>query len=360
MVVDLPQTAPTATIDLSAYRRNLAQLAARVAPCALMAVVKADAYGHGLVPVARAAVAAGVEWIGTIDVETGLELRRNGIPRDVAVLTWQLAPNEDYAAAIEAELDFGVSTIGQLEEIAAVGASRRARLHLKIDTGLHRNGASVEEWPALVARALALSRSMEIVGVWTHIAEASESEDSAAIDRFSDALAVAEELGASPTVRHLGASAAAFTRADARFDLVRIGAFSYGISPGDGVSPSSLGLEPVMTLTAPVIAVNLGTATIAIGYGDGIPSAAAGRLRLVIDGRPYTIVSVQLDRLTIDIGDATVRPGDTAALFGTGAQGEPTLQDWADALGTIGEEIVTRLSPRIRRRFFSEGDELNR
>lgn len=343
---------PTATIDLSAYRRNLARLAERVAPAALMAVVKADAYGHGLVPVARAAVEAGVVWIGALDIETGLELRENGIPREVAVFTWLLGPQEDYAAAIDAELDFGVSTIGQLEAIAEAGGSLRARVHLKIDTGLHRNGASIEEWPALVARALELSHAIDLVGAWTHIAEASDDDDTVAIERFSSAVAMAEGLGASLSVRHLAASAAAFARIDARFDLVRIGAFSYGISPGGGITPSSLWLEPVMTLTAPVIAVRDGLATIGIGFGDGIPSAAAGLLQLSIGGVLHEIVSVQLDRLSVDTGEALVKPGDTAVLFGSGADGEPTLQEWADELGTIGEEIVTRLSPRIRRRFF--------
>jgi alanine racemase len=352
MRADLQIDGPTAAIDLSAYRRNLARLAERVAPAALMAVVKADAYGHGLLPVARAAVEAGIGWIGTLDIETGLELRRSGIPRDVAVFTWLLAPQEDYAAAIEAELDFGVSSIGQLEAIADAGASLRARVHLKIDTGLHRNGASVEDWPGLVARALALSDSVELVGAWTHIAEASDADDSVAIERFTAAVAIAETLGATLAVRHLAASAAAFGRADARFELVRIGAFSYGISPGGGITPLSLGLEPVMTLTAPVVAVRDGLATVGIGFGDGIPSAAAGVLQLSIEGRLHDIVSVQLDRLTVNTGEALVRPGDTAVLFGSGAAGEPTLQEWADALDTIGEEIVTRLGPAIRRRFF--------
>ena len=351
MPADLQMNGPTAAIDLSAYRRNLARLAERVAPAALMAVVKADAYGHGLVPVASAAVQAGISWIGTLDIETGLELRRNGLPRDVAVFTWLLAPQEDYAAAIEAELDFGVSTIGQLEAIADAAASLRARVHLKIDTGLHRNGASAEDWPGLVARALELSDSVELVGAWTHIAEASDADDSVAIERFAAAVAIAENLGATLIVRHLAASAAAFARADARFDLVRIGAFSYGISPGGGITSSSLGLEPVMTLTAPVTAMRDGLATVGIGFGDGIPSAAAGVLQLCIGGRLHEIVSVQLDRLTVDTRKALVRPGDTAVLFGSGTDGELTLQDWADALDTIGEEIVTRLSPRIPRRF---------
>ena len=341
---------PTATIDLAAYRRNLARLAERVAPAALMAVVKADAYGHGAVPVARAAVAAGVTWLGVLDIETGLELRQNGIPGDVALFTWLLGPNEDYTAAIDAELDFGVSTLGQLDAIARASVAGRARVHLKIDTGLHRNGASIEQWPALVAQALALSDRIELVGIWTHIAEASDDDDTVAIKRFRSALAIAERLGANVTVRHLAASAAAFGRADARFDLVRIGAFSFGISPGGGVTPSSLLLEPVMTLTAPVIAVRDGLATVGIGYGDGVPSSAAG-VQVSLEGVRHRVVSVQLDQLTVDTGEAIVRTGETAILFGDGTDGEPTVQEWADKLGTIGEELVTRLSPRIHRRF---------
>ena len=344
-------TAPTATIDLAAYRANLARLAERVAPAALMAVVKADAYGHGAVPVARAAVAAGVTWLGVLDIDTGLELRQNGIPREVAVFTWLLGPHEDYTAAIDVELDFGVSTLDQLDAIWRASVSGRARVHLKIDTGLHRNGASIEQWPALVAHALVLSDRIELVGVWTHIAEASDDDDSVAIKRFHAAIAIAERLGAEVTVRHLAASAAAFGRADARFDLVRIGAFSFGISPGGGVTPSSLLLEPVMTLTAPVIAVRDGLTTVGIGYGDGIPSSAAGLVQVSLGGVCHRVASVELDRLTVETGKTVVRPGDTAILFGSGTGGEPTLQQWADAIGTIGEEIVTRLSPRIRRRF---------
>lgn len=343
-------TEPTAAIDLCAYRRNLARLTARVAPATIMAVVKADAYGHGLLPVAGAAVQAGVGWIGALDIETALELRESGIPHGVAVFVWLLGAAEAFAPAIEAAIDFGVSSLAQLEQIALAVGTTRARVHLKIDTGLHRSGASAEEWPALVSRAVELSDRVETVGLWTHIAEASEREDSVAIARFRSAIAIAEGLGAPVTVRHLAASAAAFERADARFDLVRIGAFSYGISPGGGVTPFSLGLEPVMTLTAPVLAVRDGLATVGIGYGDGIPSSAAGVMHVAIDGKPHRIVSVDLETLTVDVGGDQVSPDDSAVLFG-GGDGVPTLQEWGDKLGTIGEEIVSRLSPRIPRRY---------
>jgi alanine racemase len=348
---------PEATIDLGAYRRNIDRLRSRVAPAHLMAVVKADAYGHGLLPIARAAVAAGVRWIGTLDVATALELRAGdvggGIRDDIAIFAWMLGPTEDYAGAVTGGVDLGVSTVEQLDQIADAAVAARARIHLKIDTGLHRNGASAGDWPSLVSRAVRLQDRLELVGAWTHIAEASEQDDSEAISRFREAVAVAEGLGAGFTVRHLSASAAAYARTDARFDLVRIGAFSYGIAPGGGVTPASLGLEPVMTLRAPVVAVHSGIAELAIGFGDGIPSSAAGVMTVGIGGNRYPINGIGLERLTIGVGDAPIRSGDEAALFGAGRLGEATLQEWGDALGTIGEEIVTRISHRIPRSYLA-------
>lgn len=346
-------TPAQATVDLGAYVLNLAAMRSRVAPAELMAVVKADAYGHGLVRVARTAVAAGIHWLGSLDIDTALRLRAEGVGEETAVFAWLLGPDEDYRAAVEAGVDLGVSTLRQLDEIAAAGAPDPARVHLKIDTGLHRNGASERDWPALVTRALELEATdrVELIGLWTHIAEASEREDSRAIERFHAAIAVAQSLGAEVEVRHLAASAAAYQRADARFDLVRIGAFGYGIAPGGGVSPADLGLMPVLTLTAPVYAVDGGRAEIAIGFGDGISSAVAGRVGLAIRGVRLPIVAIGVDSLSAEIGGALIERGDLAYLFGSGEHGEATLQEWADDLGTIGEELVTRLSPRIPRRY---------
>ncbi len=340
-------------VDLAAYARNLDTLRARTAPAELMAVVKADGYGHGLLPIARAAVANGVVWLGSLDVATGLELRKAGISRDVAIFAWLLGPSEDYREPIEAGIDLGISTIEQLDQIADAGAAKPARLHLKIDTGLHRNGATEAEWPELVRRALELVRNgvAEFPAVWTHIAEASDEEDSAAIARFDRAIEVAETLGASIRLRHLAASAAGLARPDARFDLVRIGAFSYGISPGGGIAPRELGILPVMTLAAPVLDVNAGLAELGIGYADGISSAAAGVLEVTIGGRRYPIVSVGFDRIVVDVEGAPIETGEVGILFGPGTHGEATLQEWGDSLGTIGEEIVTRLSGRIRREY---------
>ena len=196
---------------------------------------------------------------------------------------------------------------------------------------------------------------MRITGAWTHISEASAEEDSAAIARFVSAVSVAEALGAEFEVRHLAASAAGYARPDSRFDLVRMGAFTLGISPGGGITADELGLEPVMTLQSRVerITEDHGTllGLVPMGSGDGILSECAGRMSVAIAGRRYPISSVTLDGMSVEV-DQNVAPGDTVTLFGPGAHGEPTLQEWADALGTIGEEIVVRLSPLITRRYF--------
>lgn len=349
MSTDAPRGAE-ARIDLAAYAQNLETVRAAVQPAAVMAVVKADGYGHGLLPIARAAVAAGIDWIGTLDIATGLELRADGI--QAQLFAWLLGPDDDLRAAIEARIDLGVSSIAELDRVADAAASVPARLHLKIDTGLHRNGATEADWPQFVGRALELQRagSADVFAVWTHIAEASDDEDTEAIERFERAIVVAEHLGLRVRLRHLAASAASLARADSRFDLVRVGAFSYGISPGGGITPRELGLVPVMTLSAGVIGVEAGFAELAIGFADGISSGAAGVLSVAIGGTRYPIVSVRLDRIVVEVGDAAVQVGERGILFGTGDGGEATLQEWGDALESIGEEVVTRLTSLVTRR----------
>lgn len=350
-----------ATIDLGALRRNIDTLTTRIAPARLMVMVKANAYGHGLVPVATAAVASGVRLLGVLDAESGLSLRSSGVGSEVRLFAWLFGPEENYRELVDADIDLGISHLHQLERIARSGAGAPARLHLKIDTGLHRNGASVEEWPGLVTRALELQAAgvVELVGGWTHISEASDEDDSIAIDRFHAAIGVADRLGARFSLLHLAASAAGFTRADSRFDAVRVGAFCYGVAPGEGVGPADIGIEPVMTLSAPVVSVIADVAAegdreiarVAIGFVDGIPSQAAGRVEIAIDGARFPVVRVSAAFLEADVTGTTVGAGATAVIFGSGVSGEPTLQEWADALGTIGEELVVRLSPRLQRHY---------
>jgi len=345
---DLPASA---TIDLDAYGRNLAMLRHLVAPAELMAVVKSEAYGHGLEPMIQAAQLAGIDWFGALDIPTALRVR--AVLPGASIFAWLPGPDEPYETAVAASVDLGVSTIRQLEQIGSVHADRPASVHLKIDTGLHRNGATESEWPMLVTRAIDLERSgaLTLRGIWTHISEASEEEDSASIVAFEAALGVAGRLGARVPLRHLAASSAAYSRPDARFDMVRIGAFGYGIAPGGGIGPAQLALEPVMTVSASVFDVRDGRAYLAIGTGDGISSASVGSGTVAIAGVQYPIIEVGLDWTGILTGEAAVHPGQRAVLFGPGTQGEATLQEWADAMGTIGEEIVTRLDPRLPRTY---------
>lgn len=344
-----------AIIDLGSYRRNMARIVRQVSPATMMAVVKADAYGHGLDEIVRAAVAEGVCSFGALDVPTALGIRDLGFDA-VDVFAWLHSPHDDFAAAVDSGIDLGVSTVAEVEAIAGVGARLPARLHLKIDTGLHRNGASERDWPRLVAAALAAQDrgAVEVRGVWTHLAEASDEEDTDAMRRFDQAIARAEALGAAFEIRHLAASAAAFGRADSRYDLVRVGAFSYGIAPGGGITPESLGLVPVMTLVSSVsdiVTVNGGArAVVPLGYGDGLPSQLAGRASVAVRGQRCLITSVEVDRLLVEVAEGTA-VGDAAVLFGRGDAGEPTLQEWADTTGTIGEEFVVRLGHRIPRRY---------
>jgi alanine racemase len=358
-----PRTAPktfaadpvapgTATIDLAAYRQNLARLRSVVAPAELMAMIKGNAYGHGLLPMARTAIAEGITRIGVLETATGLELREAGVGREVSLFAWLLAPDEDYRAAIEAGIDLGISDIGQLRAIGRSGAREPALLHLKIDTGLHRNGVTEEDWPALVSEAIALEAAgkARLCAAWTHIAEASEAEDSAALQRFQEAIRVGEQLGAHFPLRHLAASAAGYARADCRFDIVRMGAFTFGISPGGGVTARELGLVPVMTLTTQVAQlVPGGLAVIPLGYAQGVPSGAPRSVPVTIAGTRHPIVAVERNHTVIDVSANPVRVGAAVVIFGRTERGELTLQEWADALGTIGEELVVRVGRDVPR-----------
>ncbi|MCU1545479.1 MAG: alr [Homoserinimonas sp.] len=342
-------------VDLAAFQTNLRLMQKIVAPATIMAVLKSDAYGHGLLRLARAAIDAHITFLGALDIPTALALRRARLGDEIDIFAWLHTPGDDYRTAIDSRIDLGISNVAELNAILAVNSTSPARLHLKIDTGLHRNGASEEDWPQLVRAAVHAQDGgrARIVGVWTHIAEASEQEDTHAIARFEAAIALAEGLGAHFTVRHLAASAASFARADSRFDLVRVGAFAYGISPGGGVTPHQLGLHPVMTLRSAVTEVAVGsmtrTALVPLGTGDGIPREVVNTVRVALGGELLLITDIGLDWFTVDLGDHDVAVGETVVLFGDGSSGELTLQAWADALGTIGEEIAVRLSPRLQR-----------
>ncbi len=364
-----------AVVDLAAIRSSVASLAAHARGAAVMAIVKADGYGHGAVESARAAIAGGASWLGVAYIEEAMQLRTAGV--DVPLLVLVEPPPGAAELALAQSVDV---TVGSLRSLDAVADAARAEgtaasVHLKVDTGLSRGGAPSADWPALV-RAAAQHQSaglIDVVGVWSHLAYADDPTHPS-IDRqaaaFREALAVAESAGVSPRLRHLANSAATIARPDLHYDLVRPGVACYGLNP----VPShgrDLELVPAMTLHARVAltkrvpagsgisyahryttASEVTTALIPLGYADGVPRAATNTAEVLIGGRRRRISgTVCMDQFVVDVGDDSVQTGDDVVLFGPGDGGEPTAQDWADALGTIHYEIVTRVGARVPRRY---------
>ncbi len=368
----MPAPQIEAVIDLDAFGANIAALAACAPSAELMTVVKANAYGHGMVPMARAARAAGSQWLGVAALDEALTLRRAGDTGDLSC--WLSSPGADYAAAVEADVEVTASSVEQLAEIVSA-APRRPKVQLKVDTGLSRNGALGEDWSRLVAAASTAqaSGSVEITGVWSHFACADEPSHPAndAQERvFADAVDELAAAGVEPRLRHLSNSAATLSRPSAHFDLVRVGIAAYGIRPDPGMTYPTV-LTPVMTLRARlahVKRVGAGTSVsyghtwtaerdttlglVPMGYGDGIAIAASNRAEVQVGGSRARIAGrVCMDQLVVDLGDRPAARGDLAVLFGPGHDGEPTAEDWGVATSTIAYEVVTRLGGRTVRTY---------
>ncbi|MEV0187748.1 alanine racemase [Kitasatospora purpeofusca] len=375
-----------ATIDLAALRGNLDALRERIGGATVMAAVKADAYGHGALRCAREAVAAGVGWLGTATPEEALALRAGGVgPEQARILCWLWTPGGPWREALFADLDISISGDWALTELlAAVRATGiPARVHLKADTGLGRNGCQPHDWPELVAaaRRAELDGLLTVVGVWSHFAAADEPGHPSIqlqLDAFRLALAAAEAAGLRPEVRHLANSPATLLLPQSHFDMVRTGLAMYGLSPVPDVgSPSDFGLRPVMALTARLALVKHvpgghgvsyghhyttpGPTTLGlvpVGYGDGIPRHASGIGPVQVDGKWRTVAGrVAMDQFVVDLGGDTPPIGDEVLLFGNGDRGEPTAEDWGRACGTISYEIVTRIGSRVPRRYVGGLDE---
>lgn len=366
-----------AVIDLDAIRDNVAALAARVEGRPVMAVVKADGYGHGLVESARAARDGGASWLGVAVAEEALALRAAGDRG--RILSWLAAPGEPWAAVIAADVDISAYSTAQLAEISAAAAEcgRTAAVQLKVDSGLGRGGATSADWPQLVAaaRRAELDGLVRVTGVWSHFAYADEPEHptiGAQEKQFDAAVDVAESAGLRPELRHLANSAATLTRPSAWHDLVRPGLAVYGLSPVPGTAaPADLGLRPAMTLRARLAlvkrvpaghGVSYGHAyttprettlgLVPLGYADGVPRHGSEVGPVQVAGRRRSVAGrVCMDQFVVDVEDDPVEAGDDVVVFGPGRDGEPTAQDWADAVGTISYEIVTRLGTRVPRRF---------
>ncbi len=371
-------TAPRAEalVDLAAVAHNVEVLVQHAGSAAVMAVVKADGYGHGAVAVARAALAAGASELGVATLEEALQLRHAGIT--APVLSWLHTADEDFAPAVAADVGLAVSSprhlAGVLAGAAAVG--RTAVVSVKVDTGLNRNGVSPSELPQLLtalARAQA-ENALQLRGVFSHLARADEPTHPVVdtqVVRLREVLEQARRAGLVPDVVHLANSAATLTRPDLNFDLVRPGVAVYGLSPVPALG--DLGLRPAMTLRArvallkPVAAgasVSYGhvwtaphdttVALLPLGYADGVPRGLSTRFEVLLGGRRRPVVGrVCMDQVVVDCGPGGggVAEGDTAVLFGPGRDGEPLAQEWADTLGTIHYEVVTGVRGRVRRTY---------
>ncbi len=368
-------------VDLAAIRSNV-RLLREVAGVPLIAVVKADGYGHGMAPAARAARDGGAEWVAVATQDEALALRAAG--DDGPLLCWLAVPGEEYDAAVAAGIDVTAASTAQLDEIAAARTGRVARVQLKVDTGLSRGGAPRSTWEPVFAHARALERAgtIRVTGVWSHFACSDEPEHPSN-DRqqqaFEEALALAAAAGLTPEIRHLANSAATLLRPQARYDAVRCGIAIYGLDPAPGRT-SDVGLVPAMTVRARLAMVkdlaagdavsygHLWTAEqpttvglVPVGYGDGIPRVASGP-PLHGTGEGVACVGVGgkrrpvrgrvcMDQFVVDLDGDRPPPSSEVVVFGPPGPGLPTAQDWAEACGTINYEIVTRIGGRMPRRY---------
>ncbi len=367
---------PEVLVDLDAVQANVAALRRHVGPgTAVMAMVKSDGYGHGMLPAARAALAGGATWLGVVQTEDAIALRAAGL--DVPVVSLHGCPDARHADAISHGVDLTAGSAALVSQIAAAAAAvgQPARLHLEADTGMSRGGAIAADWPELVRVALAAQAAGQarVVGIWSHFAcadipghEATASQ----LDAFRAALALAERAGLQPEVRHLANGAATLTLPDSHFDLVRPGGAIYGLCTLPGGPPAWL--RPAMTLRARLIQVKrvpAGTAVsyghryaagrattlgvVPLGYNEGVPRNATNVAGLVFTrGRRVQIAgTVNQNHIVLDLGDEPAQAGDEVILFGPGDDGEPTAQEWADVLGTISYEVVTRFTGKVPRTY---------
>lgn len=361
-------------VDLDAIASNTAVLRERVGR-PLMAVVKADGYGHGLVPTARAVLAGGADQLGVAVIEEALELRSAGV--SAPVLAWLNGPGADVAGALAADVEVSVNAGWGLTEVVAVAraSGRTARVHLAVDTGLSREGATPDDWPEVVAAAARAQADgdVAVVGLWSHMAYADAPTHptiGAQVRVFEEAVALARRAGLTDARRHLANSAATLALPDTWYDLVRPGIALYGLDPMGG-EPARHGLRPAMTVRAQVAhtkrvpagaGVSYGhtyttdrettLALVPVGYADGIPRVLGNRAPVLAAGAQRTIAGrVCMDQLVLDVGDDAIDPGDEVVLWGPGDAGEPTAQQWADAADTIHYELVTRIGGRFTRRY---------
>ena len=360
-------------IDLDAVAKNLQTMRSKTNGALAMAVVKADAYGHGMIPVAQKLEAAGADYLGVADVHEALELRAAGI--DLPILAWLHSADEDFVSAVDAGIELGIANIDHLQRIAKAAQQLRrvARVHLKVDTGLGRNGASAAEWPNVLKKAheLVAEGFIQVVAIFSHLSCTSEADDLKQISRFDAACEEAKAAGIDFELRHLVASDGLLRYPQAHYEMVRIGVALYGLSPFVENTAADFGLVPAMTATARItqtkrVDANEGVsygylhrtaaettlALVPVGYAEGLPRNATGKATVSINGKNYSVTSrVAMDQFVLDVGNDEVKAGDLVTIFGDPAASVPSADDLATACDTINYEIVTRMGGRFRRSY---------
>lgn len=359
-----------ATIDVGAIEDNVRHLR-RLTESEVIAVVKADGYGHGAVRSAVAALAGGATRLGVADIAEAIALRRAGI--DAPIVAWLHAPGTSFVEAASHGIELGISSFEQLlAAAAAASADRPVAVHLKLETGLSRNGIAPADQRVVFAEAARLERigRLRVVALFSHLSNASAEDDRASLRTFEDAVAAAASLGLAPPLRHLAATNAAIALPETRLGCVRIGIGLYGLSPFPDRSSADLGLRPAMALRGAVAAVRrvpagqgvsygydfraereTTLALVPLGYADGVPRQASGAGPVMIGGRRFTVAGrIAMDQFVVDVGDHPVAVGEEVVLFGDPTLGAPAADEWAEAADTINYEVVTRIGPRVPRR----------
>jgi alanine racemase len=371
-----PTAAAEAVVDLDAIAHNVRLLREHAGSAQVMAVVKADGYGHGATQAGRAALAAGAAELGVATIDEALALRRDGI--SAPVLAWLHPPGIDFAPALQADVEVGLSSVRQLRELldAVERTGRPATVTMKVDTGLNRNGVSVAEYPEMLTalRSALADDAIRLRGIMSHLVHGDDPDNpfnNLQAQRLNDMLAQARDKGVRYEIAHLCNSPAAMTRPDLAFDMVRPGIAIYGQTPIPELG--DMGLRPAMTLKCPVALVrsvragdgvsyghtwiaerDTTLALLPIGYADGVFRTLSGRIDVLINGRLRRSVGrICMDQFVVDLGPGgiDVAEGDDAILFGPGTHGEHTAQDWADLLGTINYEVVTSPRGRVTRTY---------
>jgi alanine racemase len=356
-------------IDLSALSSNVSKIKKKCG-VDVMAVVKADAYGHGLTRVSSAALKSGASWLGVALLEEAITLRENGI--DAPILAWLVSPGSDFESALSKNIDLGVSSIKGLQEVSAAAAKsgKKARIHIEVDTGMTRGGF-LDEWQELLKEDFS---HLEVVGIFSHFARADEpgqKQNEDQLQKFKQMVGELEKIGINPPIKHLSNSAATLNDKESYFSMVRVGIAMYGLTPDLTLMGTSkeLGLRPAGQLRAKLhlvkevskgAPVGYGASAhttsdtklgvVAMGYADGIPRIAQGAGVFVNGKRAPIIGRVSMDQFVVDLGsDCKAKSGDWVIVFGDGSHGEYTADDWGRASSSINYEFVTRIGPRVPR-----------